>query len=561
MIDLAFSPALILIFGALLILLAPQRIYKNVAVGLPLLTLASIWLASKHYPSAEIMGYATIPFQLSDLGRLFASAFCIVACGGVIYALNHFSRFELAFALLYAGSAVGVSLAGDFITLFIYWEMMTIAATAIIFAQKSKRSRDAGMRYALIHIFGGMCLLYGIVGFIEATGDTTLRAVALDTHYAWGMLIGFLISAGAPPLSAWIADAYPEASPGGAVFLCAFTTKAAVFALLSVFSGASILIWVGLYMIFYGILYALLENDMRRILAYSIVNQVGFMVVCCGIGTPLAINAAAAHAAVHIIYKGLLMMSAGSVLFVTGKRKCTELGGLYSSMKITTVCAIIGAISISAVPLTSGFSAKALVAESAQQANMTFIWFAFLIAAAGVFLHAGIKFPWFVFFNHKPRRTDISEAPSNMLWAMLLLAFICILVGVIPQYFYQLLPYSISYKAYTLSHIVGQLQLLLFSGIAFFMMLSWLKRTPTISLDFDWFYRKIPAKIASRIDPLTRHSTEVLTHLISTSRVAISHLFCRMQLKKRIDIPQSALFAVSFTLILIVLLFMRYAQN
>ena len=153
------------------------------------------------------------------------------------------------------------------------------------------------------------------------------------------------------PLSAWLPDAYPESSWSGMVFLSAFTTKTAVYVLLRAFPGTELLIYVGLFMVFYGIIYAILENDMRRILAYSIVNQVGFMVVGIGIGTEMALNGAAAHAFTHIIYKALLLMSAGSVLYMTGKRKCTDLGGLFRTMPLTAACGIVGALSISSFPL------------------------------------------------------------------------------------------------------------------------------------------------------------------------------------------------------------------
>ena len=162
------------------------------------------------------------------------------------------------------------------------------------------------------------------------------------------------VNAGAPPLSAWLPDAYPEASWSGMVFLSAFTTKTAVYVLLRGFPGTELLVYVGLFMVFYGIVYALLENDMRRILAYSIVNQVGFMVAGIGIGTEMALNGAAAHAFTHILYKALLLMSAGSVLLVTGRRKCTDLGGLFRSMPFTTACGIIGALAISSFPADLG---------------------------------------------------------------------------------------------------------------------------------------------------------------------------------------------------------------
>jgi multicomponent Na+:H+ antiporter subunit D len=292
-----------------------------------------------------------------------------------------------------------------------------------------------------------------------------------------------------------LADAYPEASFSGTVFLSAFTTKTAVYVLLRGFPGTELLVYIGLFMVFYGIIYALLENDMRRILAYSIINQVGFMVVGIGIGTEMALNGAAAHAFTHIIYKALLLMSAGSVLYMTGKRKCTDLGGLIQSMPVTAVCGITGALAISSFPLTSGFVSKSMVTQASVDEHLLWVWLLLQAASAGVFLHAGIKFPWFVFFQ-KDSGLRPDDPPVNMQIGMILFAVICILLGVFPNLLYSMLPYEVNYVPYTAAHTLTQLQLLLFAGLAFFVMLPLMKRTLTISLDFDWFYRRF-GKITS----------------------------------------------------------------
>jgi multicomponent Na+:H+ antiporter subunit D len=310
------------------------------------------------------------------------------------------------------------------------------------------------------------------------------------------ILFGILINAAAPPLSAWLADAYPESSPTGSVFLSAFTTKTAVLALLLLFPGEPVLIGVGLFMVMYGIIYALLENDIRRILAYSIVNQVGFMVCAVGIGTELALNGAAAHAFAHILYKALLFMSAGVVIYRTGKNRCSELGGLYQTMPLTTVCCIIGALSISSFPLTSGFTTKSMISQAAANQDLLWVYMMLTAASAGVFLHAGIKFPWFVFFQRDSGLRP-KDAPWNMALAMLVFSVLCIVIGVFPQWLYQFLPYPVDYQAYSPGKVVFYLQLLLFSGLAFFLLLPLMKRTETISLDVDWLWRRAaPALIA-----------------------------------------------------------------
>ena len=500
--DWALSPGLIMVLGAFLVPITVGRMRDVLVLGLPLATLALVWwLPADMRVSLSFLDYELLPVTNTVTGRLFATVFAGMACIGGLYALRNASTTELVAALVYAGSAICVTFAGDLITLFVFWELMALGSTLVIWAAGGRSAYRASMRYLAIHLFGGVLLMIGIVGHVSDTGSVVFTAMRLDSAAHWLILAGFLVNAGAPPLSAWIADAYPEASPSGTVFLSAFTTKTAVFALLVGFPGATILIGVGLYMIFYGIIYALLENDMRRILAYSIVNQVGFMVAGIGIGTEMALNGAAAHAFAHIIYKALLLMSAGSVLFMTGERKCTNLGGLFQSMPLTTICGIIGALAISSFPLTSGFVSKSMISQSAADEHLMVVWMLLAAASAGVFLHAGIKFPWFVFFQ-KDSGLRPPDPPWNMRLGMIVFAVLCIVIGVYPQPLYVLLPYPVNYVPYTAGHVVTQLQLLLFAGLAFFVMLPMMRRTLTITLDFDWLYRRFSVML---VDEFTIH--------------------------------------------------------
>ena len=484
-------PGLPLVLGALLLPLCTARLRALLVLGLPLLVIALVWqLPAGAVLTLDFLGYELAPLSDSKLGRLFATVFAIMAFAGGLFGLNHMRVAELSAALLSAGCAISIAFAGDLVTLLVFWEGLALASTLLVWSARTAQSRDAGLRYLVLHLFGGVLLLAGIIGHVAATGSVAFTAMTLDSPAHWMILAGFLINAGAPPLSAWLPDAYPEASPGGMVALSAFTTKTAVFVLLTGFPGADILIAFGLYMVFYGIVYALLENDMRRILAYSIVNQVGFMIVGIGIGTELSLNGAAAHAFTHIIYKALLLMSAGSVLYMTGKRKCTDLGGLFQSMPLTAVCGIIGALAISSFPLTSGFISKSMISQAAADQHLAMVWFLLVAASAGVFLHAGIKFPWFVFFQ-KDSGLRPPDPPLNMRLAMILFAFLCIALGVWPAPLYDMLPYPVDYVPYTYAHVITMLQLLLFSGLAFFILLPYLKRTLTITLDWDWFYRSL----------------------------------------------------------------------
>jgi multicomponent Na+:H+ antiporter subunit D len=492
------SPALILVAGAALTALLRGNLRTAVIFAAPLATLWAIWQVPDGVGATiTFLDYYELqPVEGSPLRRLFATIFAIMSFAGGLYAFRQAKWYELASAQAYAAGAVGVCFAGDLITLFLYWELMALFSTVIVWCGGTPAARQAGIRYAIMHLLGGVILKVGIEGIVVHTGSIEIQPMLATNFDTWMVLIGILINAAAPPVSAWLADSYPESSPTGSVFLSAFTTKTAVLALILLFPGEPVLIWVGLFMVMYGIIYALLENDARRILAYSIVNQVGFMVCGVGIGTAMALNGAAAHAFAHIIYKALLFMSAGVVVYRTGKTKCTDLGGLFRTMPLTTICGIIGALAISGFPLTSGFTTKTLISQAALDESLVVVYFLLAAASAGVFLHAGIKFPWFVFFQ-KDSGLRPKDAPWNMAAAMVLFSALCILIGVFPGVLYQFLPYPVEYVAYEPGKVLFYLQLLLFSGLAFFLLLPLMKRTLTISLDTDWFWRVVFFRLGS----------------------------------------------------------------
>ncbi|MFZ2661039.1 MAG: Na(+)/H(+) antiporter subunit D [Rhodoferax sp.] len=491
MTEVLIHPGLVLIVGALLLPLLRGTLRSVAVVALPLLVLALVWQVPDG-PAGQLryLDHTLTPLQGDKLSRLFATLFSLMAAGGGLFAMTQKSRVEVPAAFVYAGSAIGVALAGDLLTVFVFWELMAVGSTLVLWSQGTEAAYRAARRYLMIHLLGGVVLFAGVTGHIVDTGDVAFSRMALDSPAHWLILIGFLVNAGAPPLSAWLPDAYPEASWSGSVFLSAFTTKTAVYVLIRGFPGAELLIWIGLFMAFYGIVYGLLENDIRRILAYTIVNQSGLMMVGIGIGTEMALNGASAQAFTGVIYVALLLMSAGSVVQMTGKRKCTELGGLVRTMPLTAACGVIGAMAISAFPLTSGFISKSMVSQAALDGHHLWIWLLLTAASAGACLHAGIKFSWFVFFRQDSGLRP-TEPPLSMRWAMVLFSLLCIALGVWPGPLYALLPYAVNYVPYTGAHVVTQLQLLLFSGLVFFVLLPYLKRSLTITLDADWLWRTL----------------------------------------------------------------------
>jgi multicomponent Na+:H+ antiporter subunit D len=455
-------PAVIYMVGALLVPLLRGRVKSAYMLLLPVISffflinvqVGTVW-------EVNFLGFDLVPFKVDRLSLIFGYIFHLISLIGIIYTLSIKSDLEYVAGLVYAGSALGVVFAGDLFTFFVFWEMLTVSALWLIWAKRTKASQAAGFRYLMVHVFGGLVLLAGIIMYISEQKSISLGFIGLHSPATYCIFIGMGINAAWPLLHTWLTDAYPESTVGGAVFLSAFTTKTAVYALARTFPGTEELIWIGAVMTAFPIFFAVIENDMRRVLSYSLINQVGFMMVGIGIGTELSINGAAAHAFAHILYKSLLFMSMGAVIFRTGKINATDLGGLYKSMPWTALFCTIGAASISAFPLTSGFVSKSMVLDAAAHGHMSIIWLTLLFASAGVFHHSGIKIPFFAFFSHDAGHR-VKEAPPSMLIAMGIAAFFCIFLGVYPKFLYSILPYPVDFVPYTAPHVLAQLQLLMF---------------------------------------------------------------------------------------------------
>jgi len=489
----ALPPALILILGGLLVPLFKGRARQVWLLALPIISFANL-LQMTHgshwiYP---FLNDQIVLGRVDKLSLIFGYIFHIVAFLSALYALHVEDTVQNVAGTVYAGAAMGAIFAGDMFTLFVFWELLTISATFLILARRTEKALGAGFRYFMVHVAGGLCLLAGIIMHVAQTGSAAFDLIGLGTTASWLMFVGIGVNCAWPILHPWLTDAYPEATITGTVFLSAFTTKTAVYALARAFPGTEELILIGAAMAAFPIFYAVIENDLRRVLAYSLINQVGFMVVGIGIGTALSINGAIAHAFNDILFKGLLFMTMGAVMYRTGKINATDLGGLYKSMPWTCAFCIVGAASISAFPLFSGFVSKSMVMEAAAHGDMRWVWFILLFASAGVFHHAGIKIPFFAFYSHDSG-LRCKEAPLHMLLAMGISATLCILIGCFPQYLYKLLPYATDYQPYTVSHVLAQTQLLFFSALAFTLLLLagiYPPEIRSINVDADWFYRR-----------------------------------------------------------------------
>ena len=502
-----FPPACLFFAAALILPFLPQgRLRGAFLLLVPLVAGWLIWtLPDGNLMPLRFMGLDLELLRVDKLARAFGLIFALAAFLGNLYAWHIRDSVQQLAALGYAGAAIGAVFAGDLISLFIFWEGTAITAAFLIWARRTTGAYFVGMRYMIIQVTSGVLLLAGAALHYSETGSLVFETMTLGSTATWLMLIAFGIKAAFPLLHNWLQDSYAGATITGTVILQSFATKMAIYALARGFAGTEILIWIGAVMTLFPIFFAVIENDLRRVLAYSTNNQLGFMVVGIGIGTDMALNGAVAHAIAHILFKGLLFMGMGAVLFRTGTIKGSELGGLYKTMPLTMVFTVIGAAAISAFPLFSGFVTKSLIVSASAENGYYLVWLILLFASAGVFHHSGIKIPYFAFFAHDSGRRP-KEAPAHMLVAMAIAAGASVLIGVFPQQFYTLLPYEIEYEVFTQTHVITQVQILFFSALAFTVLVRtgiYPPELKSVNLDTDWFYRRMAPAVVSRVRAVT----------------------------------------------------------
>ena len=515
-------PGMLLMLGALLVPFLPKVVKAPFMLLLPLLGVAQVWLLPLGF-THEVALFGDLALQtvrVDGLSRIFGTIFHIAAFVSILYALHQEDDLQFVSGISYAGAAIAAVFAGDLITLFVYWELTAVTSVFLIWARRTETATRVAQRYLLMQVLSGVLLLAGALIRYQETGSIAFVRMELGDLATWLIFLGFGIKAAFPFLHTWLKDAYPEATVSGSVFLSAFTTKLAIYSLARGFAGTEILIPIGAAMTAFPIFFAVIENDLRRVLSYSLNNQLGFMVVGIGIGSELAINGAAAHAFAHILYKGLLFMTMGAVLHKTGTVKGSELGGLWRKMPWTTAFCVIGAASISAFPLFSGFVSKSMILTAAAEEHHTITFLILLFASAGVFHHSGIKIPYFAFFAHNSKASEEAkgEAPLSMLLAMGIAAFLCIAIGTFPQPLYAILPYDVGdFWPYDITHVVTQLQLLLFSALAFVFLQKTHLYPPELRstvLDVDWVVRKPVFAVA-------RFATTSTLSLIQTAKMQV----------------------------------------
>ena len=497
----SLPPGTLLMLGALLVPFLrglPLRAWILVVPVVSFLHLMVLPLGT--HSELQLFGMTLTPVRIDALSRVWGIVFHFAAFLSALYALHVKDKVQHTAGLAYAGAGIAAAFAGDPVTLFVWWELTAITSVFLIWASRTEHAFKVGMRYLIIQVGSGVLLLSGVIWHYQVTGDLFFGYLG-DSPAFWLFFFAFGIKAAFPFMHNWLQDAYPAATATGTVFLSAFTTKLAIYALARGMPGVDLLIPIGAVMTAFPIFFAVLENDLRKVLAYSLNNQLGFMVVGIGIGTEMSLDGTAAHAFAHILYKALLFMSMGAVLHRVGTTKASELGGLYKSMPWTTLFCIIGAVSISGVPLFSGFVTKSMIVSEAGHGHHLAVYLTLLFASAGVIHHSGIKIPFFAFFAHDSG-IRVKEAPMNMLLAMGITAALCVGIGVYPAPLYAILPHGGGhYEPYTVPHVINMLQLLAGAVLAFALLERYHLHPPeqrSTILDFDWVYRRMLPAVVRR---------------------------------------------------------------
>lgn len=497
MISNFFIPSIVFIFGGFIACFFKGNVRTIFSLLIPLLSFFILYAIQDNLIQYQLFGLNLTLFHVDKISLIFAYIFHVFSILALIYASFSKNNIEIGAGLIYIGASLGVIFAGDIFTLYIFWELLTFGAVVFIFLGKDKDSQNASFRYLVYHLIGGLCLLAGFFLHYNNTGDVSLTTLQLNSLSSVLVFLGIGLNAGFPLLHTWIVDSYPKASIVGAVFLSSLTTKVAIYALIRFFVGTEALIYIGIFMVIFPVFYAVIENDLRKVLSYSLINQLGFMIVGVGIGTELAVNGTISHVVVHIIYKSLLFMTMGAVLYKYDTCKVTKLGGLYKTMPITTLCCVIASLSIASFPLFSGFVTKSMIITSVAEQHRLFVWISLLIGSGAVVKY--FKAPFFAFFNST--KTQIKKdfnkekkVPLCMLIAMSLGAMFCIVIGIFPEItLYKILPFNVSYTPYTSFHVFSQLEILFFAILSLCICFSYKiypKDTDTINLDVDVFYRK-----------------------------------------------------------------------
>ena len=494
-------PGMIMMLFGMLIWVLPECMRKAMSILAPICAAISFYLLNE---GSRFTFYATRSFkvELINVDRMtlaFMLVFIMISFIAAIYSLETQDRKESGMSAFYTGSILGIILAGDSISFIVFWEISAFASTYLIYKRNSRKSSRAAFRYLLMHAFGGNILLVGIMIHVAKYGTEFVNISSSRDLSFWLVLIGVAVNAAIPPFNGWLPDAYPNTTISGMLYMGSFTTKAAIYALIRFFAGTEFLIWIGALMALYGACMAIMDNDIRRLLSYHIISQLGMMVAALAVGSKTGVDAASAHTVTNVLFKGVMIMCAGVIIYSTGKSKITELGGLWKKMPVTSICFLICSLAIAGIPFSSGFASKALITESLTREGHIIPYILVNAAGVGTLLSVTYKINYFVFFGKSDKSIEVSRIPKSMNIAIMMGTIVTVILGIFPQLIYRYTTHGTHINPFTLTHILEYLAIFIGSSIPFMIFIKKMKPHDEISIDFDFIVRKPLYKLVEGI--------------------------------------------------------------
>lgn len=446
---------------------------------------------------------APVSFSEHAYSRIVVFGFTLVGSMGLLYGLQLSEPREQVLALTALASAIGIVFADNFIILFIFWEMLTLSTAGLILLGRTPRAIIAGLYFLFFHLAGGLIVLFGILQHHVATGSFILTEPQAGLTL---FIIGFGFKAAFLPLHLWLVRGYPSANFPSSVLLAGLTTKVGVYAIARILPPHEVIMLMGASMAVFGVVCALLQQNMRRLLSYHIISQVGYMVAGVGLATNYAVDGALLHVVNHMLYKALLFMSAGAVLYATRIENLHDLihkdsgedeklkQNIWKAMPLITIGAIVGALAISGFPFFNGYVSKYLLKKAMYDMGPAEIML--MIASIGT----AASFCKLIVFGYiQGRAKIINKVPVSSQLAIGGAAFFCILLGVYPQLISSLLPYgSVVDYVYTAESIWGSIRLVTAGALLYMILAATLKRglhlSPAFSLEhlvLSFFFREV----------------------------------------------------------------------
>lgn len=508
------TPGVLYLTGALLLLLPVSDRLKNILSFL--ITAGTLIVTFYLVPGTSLqldfLTYNLIPFKVDEISKLTGLIFAVGGLASVLYSMTICSRTNLRLLFVFIGSALTVVFSGDFFTLYVFWELMTISSSFLIILA-SDVTKKMGYYYFLMHVAGSLCLLWGIFLQYSATGSLFLNTIEASIPF---FILAIAVKLSFVGFHTWMPLVYSKAPFYVAVVLSIYTTKVGVYVMARLLPGITILAYAGLISALFGIVMALRQNQVRKLLSYSIIIQVGYMMMGISMGTSEGIAGAIFHLVNHILYKTVLFMVAGIVIYTTGKDPVENLGVLGRKLPLTSLATWVAFLGIAGVPFFNGYMSKTIIKEAIQDPILTWGLNVMSFGTSLLFL----KFIYYAFF--KRSNVTLHKKPAlSMQLGLGFLTVLMILVGIHPYLLENVTNMNVDIHYFDTKHMVSGMKPFLLSIFIFILFKNFLVKDYDRILFVDVYRKMAKIIVAIGYQLSTFHDGKLTKYLLWTTTTLI----------------------------------------